>query len=340
MSIVISDKVRLVMTDADTTNFVYGTNQATEISILKGVAIAHNMLNLKAKATGVSTTPNRVTKAINTGYSGVNLTFSTYLKPITDGANVSSAEKLLWESFSATDTTDTATESTVSFSTGNTNKLRELFFFLILEDGTYYKVSNGVVTSAEVDIDINRIATIKWTILALDMSFSSTADLTGTPKLLTDRIFIRNKLSTIALQINAVTYDLAILKASIALTNSVNLINRLKVGEIFTPSGHYVGDRTTNTKLSFYLDTKSLGSSTLITNLLNYTTLATINTLANATISIGGSSNALNVNVAMPTSKVTLANPTIGLYNTVEIELFPQESVIGAGDEISLEYNN
>ena len=163
---------------------------------------------------------------------------------------------------------------------------------------------------------------------------------------MTDAVYIRNKLSTISLLLSGITYDLAIISANINITNSVNIINRTKVGELMSPTGHYVEDRTVSSDVSFYLNTGSAGSSdfagssALMNALLNYTTLASINTLANVTISIGGSTNALRVDVAMPTSKLSVTNPTVGKLNTVSVLISPKESVFGAGDELSLEYNN
>ena len=339
MSIVISPNIRLVITDSDTTNFDFATNKATEISVLKNITIDNSMLSLSAAPGVVSNTPNRVTKYLNTGRMGTKLKFSTYLKPITDGANTSCAEKLLWESLAATDVTDITETSIISFTTGNTNKLRELFFYIIFEDGTYYKINNAVVAAVTINLDINKIATADWEIIGLSLELLTTA-LTGTTKLLNDSVFIRNKLSTINLLLDSVSYDIAILKANIAIKNLVTLINRVRVGELLNPTGHYTRDRTTTIEASFYLNTKTDGSSSLLSVLNNYTTLADINKLVNATLSIGGSSNNLRVDVNMPTSKITLKNPTVGLFNTVDVLLVPQESILGAGDEINLIYNN
>jgi hypothetical protein len=340
MSIVISPLVRLVITDADVTNFNYGANQATEIAILRDISVDRKMTALNAAAERVSTTSNRVTTSVNTGYGAVKFEFSSYLKPITDVGNVVSAEKLLWESLSATDTTDTASTSTVAFTSGNTNKLRELYFYLIFEDGTYYKIKQGVVSSVQIDMDISRIAKATWEVLALDMEYVSTSNLTGTPKDLTNAIYIRNRLSTVAMNIAGTNYVVAITKGSFSIKNNVKMISRTKVGEILIPTGHYTGDRTTNLDLSFYLNTQTDGSSTLLTDLLTYTTLTGINTLTNTTLSIGGSSSALKIDVPMPTAKIKLKNPTVGLYNTVDVSIMPQESTKGSADELTLVYNN
>lgn len=340
MSIVISNKIRMVMTDSDTTNFDYGTNQATEISILGDITIDRSMNSMTVGASGVSATSNRVSTIINTGYSGTKLTFKTYLKPVTDSGNVSSPEKLLWESLAATDVADTASTSTVAFTSGNTNTLRELYFYLIFEDDSYYQIKQGVVASCTIDLDISKITTATWEILALDMLFEDSVAVTGTAKDMTSATFIRNKLSTVALNLSTVDYDLAVLKANIQIKNLVHLIGRTRVGVITEVSGHYVADRTTSVDLSFYLNDKVDGSSDLITELLSYTNLEEINTTSNVVLSIGGSTNALKIDVNMPTSKLLLKNPKIGLYNTVDIQVIPQESNPGDGDEIELIYNN
>lgn len=340
MTIVISPKVRLVITDADVTNFDYGTNQATELAILRDIAVNRTMYSINARGETVSSTSNRVSETINTGYSHTTLTFSTYMKPITDGSNVVSAEKLLWESLSATDTTDTPSTSTIAFTSGNTNTLRELYFYLIYEDGTYYKVKQGVVQSVAISMDINQIAKATWKILALDIEYIGTSNLTGTAKDLTNAVFIRNKLSTVAINISGTNYDVAVLKGSFAIQNDVKPINRLRVGEVLTPEGHYTGARASKLDLSFYLNTKADGSSTLLSDLLGYSTITTVNTLSNITLSIGGTSNDLKIDVSMPTSKIKLIDPTVGLFNTVDVSIFPQEATVGAGDDLTLIYNN
>ena len=66
MSIVISNKIRLVITDADVTNFNYASNKATEISILKDISIDRSTLAMKGKAERISTDSPRVPTTINT----------------------------------------------------------------------------------------------------------------------------------------------------------------------------------------------------------------------------------------------------------------------------------
>ena len=181
MTIVISPKVELVITDVDTGVFNFATNKATRISVLRDITIERDSSFITTTVSKVSNTSNRVPSVINTGTGCTLLKFTTYLKPITDGANVSCAEKLLWESLSATDVADSAVDSDVTFTSGNLNKLRELFFYFILDDGSYYKVSRGVVNAVTIDIDIQGIATAQWEISAIDYLYSQTPT-TGTYK--------------------------------------------------------------------------------------------------------------------------------------------------------------
>jgi len=336
MAIVISPKIRLVIADADTTDFNFAVNKATEISVLKGIKVDRSMLSMVGPASRVSATSNRVATSINTGYGSVNFTFDTYMKPVTDSGNVTSPEKLLWESLSATNVSDTATTSTVAFTSGNTNKLRELYFYIIFDDGSYYKISKAVAVSVNISLDIKQIAKASWSFLGLDLDYITTPATETSVKDLTSSTFIRNKLSTVSID----SYVLAILKGNIIIRNNVSLISRQRVGEILIPTGHYVGDRSSELNLSFYLDNKINGSTQLMSDLLAYTSLAGVNTLSNTTLSIGGTTNALKVDVNMPTSKIKLKNPTVGVFNTVDVTLIPQEATKGAGDEINLVYNN
>lgn len=339
MSIVLSSNIDLVITTADTTNFDYGTNKATEISILKGIELNKSFISKNLNNVRVSATSNRAESIKLLGFAGVSFKFKTYLKPITYGANVTSPEKLLWESLSATDVVDTTTTSTVDFTSSNTNRLRELYFYILFEDGSYYKVSQGVVSGVEIDISLDKIATATWDVYALDVEYISTST-SGNPRLLTDRVFLKNKLSTISLTGNSKTYDLAILKSKIKIQNTVIPISRARVGSLQTPTGHYVASRQVSADISCYLNNKNLGSDQLLNDLLSVSSLTAINTLFNAGISIGGSNNDLRIDVNMPTSKLAVTKPTVGQTNTVDFILHPQESTLGSADEISLIYNN
>jgi len=335
MSIVISPKVRLVVSTQDTTNF--NTN-SHEISILKEISLNRNTTAITSKPSQVSTSTRKVPLAFNTGYSGVNFSFDTYLKPIIDSGNVISAEKLLWESLSATDTTDTVVDSTISFFNGNTNKLRELYFYLIFDDGTYYKISRGVIASVKIDLSISTIAKATWEVFALNLEYITNTTLTGSPNLFDNRTFIRNKLSTIALNLGGSDYNLAVVSASFTISNSVIPIRRVRLGQLSDVSGHYNKSRTTSLAAKFYLDDKTLGSSDLLKTLFNYNTLDTINTNSAITFSIGGSSSSTKASIVIPQGKIALKNPTVGQMNTVDIGVSPQESVPGAGDEIHIIY--
>ena len=336
MSIVISPKVRLIVSQADTTDLDFALNKATEISILKDITINRTTLSRSASRSTVSSTSNRVPTHVNEGYSPVTLQFSTYMKPVTQGNNkVQASEKLLWESLSGATTTNTITESTILFTSGNINKLFELYFYLVFDDGSYYKVNRGVVNTANIEIDISNIAKVTWSITALSMSYVKTPDLTFNQRLNTGDSYIRNKLSTLSLG----GVPLAITKANVVISNTVQIISRQRVGELTVPTGHYVTDRSVSCNLGFYLNTDALSTADLMNNLESYTDLSGINTLTNIGISIGGTSTP-KVEINMPTSKIRLNSGSVGVKNTVELIIVPQESVTGAGDEINLVYYN
>ena len=344
MTIVISPKVELVITDVDTSVFNFATNKATRISVLRDITIERDSSFITTTVSKVSNTSNRVPSVINTGTGGTLLKFTTYLKPITDGANVSCAEKLLWESLSATDVADSAVDSDVTFTSGNLNKLRELFFYFILDDGSYYKVSRGVVNAVTIDIDIQGIATAQWEISAIDYLYSQTPT-TGTYKDSTQQVYVRNKLSTIALQVTSpgpvvTTYDLALVEGNLEIRNKLVFTGRPRVGQLNVVDGHYVESRVATFSCKCYLNTKAQGSSSLQSALNLFSTFDEVNSLSNTTLSIGGANNDFRVDVQMPTSKIRLGAPTIGFINTIEVFLSPQESAVGAGDEIKLIYNN
>ena len=341
MSIVISPDIRLILATDNNTTLDRDVNEATELRILKDISVTKGTTSIVGDAGGVGTSINKVPHYRNTGYSGVSLQFSTYLKPVTNyfGFNVA-AEQLLWESLSSTDVTQVPTSSTVNFTSGNSNQLRELFIYLVMEDGSYHVFNNAVVTGVEIEIDINQITMAKWSIAALSSEYKTSSPLTETSlNDFTEAPGLRNKLSTIALNLDSVDYNLAITSGNITISNDVVLKNRIKVGEISSPTGHYVSSRSSQASITCYLNTKSDGSSALVNKLAGFSNLTQINQSVNATIALGGSSNDLKVSVNIPTGKIVSSDPGVGLLNTMSFNLIPQESTLGAGDEINIVYD-
>jgi len=173
MAIVISSNVRLVVSTTDTTTI---NNNTTELAILKGITIQGGTQYSSYSRSGVSNENGRAVHSVVDGKSDVTLTFKTHVKSAVD-TNVTHPEKLLWESLTSTDVVETPTSSSVTF-TSNTNQLRELYFYIIFDDGTYYKVSKGVVASADIGLDLKTLTTITWTIKALSYSYNG-ANLVG-----------------------------------------------------------------------------------------------------------------------------------------------------------------
>ena len=339
MAIVISPDVQLVVATADTTDF--DTNDATDIPILRGATLSRNTKFTKISQTRVDSSSNRAMKQINSGFEPTFFTFSSYIQ----GGKVSSVlnppEKLLWESLFATDSLALASTFRVRPTDSDINQLRELFFYIVYEDGSYYKISNAVVANVEIDLSINQICKATWTIIGLDLDYISGGGLTGTPIELDTKFFYRNKLGQITLKESAGdNTQLAIIGGRFFVNNTVRMIMNEQIGEPLMPIGHRVSDIDIGMELDFYLNTKIEGSYTVLNNLSNYATLDDLNTLWVCAVTLGGVPNASRLSISGSYAKVTLREPTIGIKNTVSVSMSFQESGVGTNDQITVQYYN
>jgi len=207
--------------------------------------------------------------------SPVNFSFTTYILPMTDTDSpnyVTSPEEYLWVSLMGFDSlTSNSTSSTIDFANGNVAELQNLtiWFDRIGQSVGNYRLNNAVVDNANIRFDINGIAEIQWSGRALTM----TAD--NVPPASTDRTaitnYLKNKYSTITLNVNATAYTLALTGGSININNNNKFYGRTELGKTTTPKGHYTGNRRISGTLNFYMKSGSTNSATLFENIQSNT---------------------------------------------------------------------
>lgn len=200
--------------------------------------------------------------------SPVNFSFTTYILPVVD-TNVTSPEEYLWVSLMGADSlTSNSTSSTIDFSNGNVGTLRNLtlWFDQPSHPDASYRIDNAIVDSATINFDINGISEIQWRGRALDVVVD------GTPPPYTDRTtvtnYLKNKFSTISLNMNSVNYNLALTGGQITIENNNTFYGRNRIGKTTVPVGHYTGNRTITGVLNFYLKTGTDASADLFNELL------------------------------------------------------------------------
>lgn len=271
----------------------------------------------------------------------VSFSFSTYILPLVD-TNVTSPEEYLWTSLMGNDSiagtpNSTPTSSTIDFAEGNVGTLHELTVWFDDPNNldSSYRLDNAIIDSASISFDINGIALIEWQGRALSITrenFPGTA---------TDRTtvtsYLKNRLSTITMQINAVSYTVALTGGSIDIDNNVTFYGRSIIGKTTTPVGHYTGNRNINGNLSFYMKSGVNLSADLFDIILNNASSDTYETTytADITINIGGTiSPYIQINVP----RVILEIPRLNFDEIVSMDI-PFTAKEGTGNYSTIIYN-
>jgi len=257
----------------------------------------------------------------------VNFTFTTYVLSVVD-TNVTSPEEYLWISLMGLDsTTSSPTESTIDFANGNVAELPNLtiWFDQPTQSEGNYRLDNAVVDSATINFNINGIAEIQWSGRALSMLEDNV------PPLNTDRTgltnYIKNRPSTIALNMNSVDYTLALTGGQIKIDNQVQYYGRTKIGETTQPVGHYTGDRKVSGNLQFYMRAGTNRTVDLFNTILtNAATTAYESTyLASITINVGGLTNNPRLTLLIPQALLALGRQDFKELITVDVPFVAQE---------------
>lgn len=251
----------------------------------------------------LSPTQDRIVDPYASILAPVSFSFTTYVNPLVD-TNVTSPEEYLWVSLMGSDTvTSNSTSSTFDFADGNVQELQNLtlWFDQPLNSEGNYRIDNAVIDTATIVFDIKGITQIQW----LGRALSMTED--NTPPTSTDRTgmttYLKNKWSTIALEVNAINYTLALIGGRIEINNNNTFYGRTQLGQTTIPIGHYTGNRVISGNLDFYMAAGS-GSSkavelfdTILSNITS-TTYETTYT-ADITINMGGAT-APNLQLNIP----------------------------------------
>jgi hypothetical protein len=256
----------------------------------------------------------------------VNFSFTTYVLPLVD-TNVTSPEEYLWVSLMGADSlTSNSTSSTIDFADGNVATLPELtlWFDQPNQSEGNYRIDNAVIDSANISFGINDIATIVWSGRALIISEDNT------PPTPTDRTgetnYLKNRLSTMTLNMNAVAYTLALTGGQINFNNNNNFYGRTKLGETTVATGHFTGNRNISGTLDFYMKSGTNQSVDLFNTLLTNASTSTYEETYTAAITINvGGETAPYLQVNVPQSILQLGRQNFGDLITVSIPFTAKE---------------
>lgn len=259
--------------------------------------------------------------------SPVNFTFTTYVLPTVD-TNVTSPEEYLWVSLMGEDTvTSGPTESTIDFADGNVPELQNLTLWFnqpILPEGNF-RIDSAVIDSAKITFDINKLPEIEWSGQALNITLTNSVPQATDYTSLTG--CIKNKLSTISVNMNNISYNLALTGGSITYSNNVRFYGRNKLGKTYVPTGHVTGNRKIDGELSFYMKSGSASSVDLFGKILGNAATDTYESTYSAAIDIdiGGISSNPKLTLSIPAALLQMGRQNFNEVISVNIPFTAQE---------------
>ena len=201
------------------------------------------------------------------------------------------------------------------------------------EDPSKYLIFNTTEEAATIGTTAGNVETINF----VDTTGPSDAD------------YLRNKLSTLTLahaknssgvlEIDgagtATTYDINITGGSITIENNITYVTPETLGIVDKPIGSFTGSRSISGSLTMYLDTKSNGSNTLLTDLASATDLVT--NAFDMSLFMGGAS-APNVGFDLPRAHLSIPTIEVGDLISTSVEFMAHGSTLLVGDEMEVKY--
>ena len=267
----------------------------------------------------------------------VTFNIVTYVLPLVD-TNVTSPEENLWIGLMGVDSlTSNPTNSTIDFANGNVSELQNLTLWFDQAtrlQGTY-RLDNCIIDSAELSFDINGIAEISWSGRALSIVEDNT------PPAATDRTaltnYIKNRPSTISLNMNSVNYLLALTGGSIKFDNKNTFYGRNRLGQTTVAEGHFTGNREVSGELDFYMKSGTYRTVELFNEILDNAANTDYETthLALITIDVGGVANTPRITFTIPQALLEIGNQDFGELYKVSVPFSAKEET---GNYISVTY--
>jgi hypothetical protein len=248
---------------------------AVEFPILPGYSWdKQNTFNrTRSQATTLATTPNRRPGEAYTAEIGDDkLSFTTYADWIVD-TNVETPHSLLWRSLIGdTGITSSPTDYTIDFSESNATALLPLnIWFVWAAESTMVSFTQVTVDRAEINIDINSIATIRWDCTARQSAYLGVGSLPTPVTQYPVTNCIVNKLSTLDIAYMGHDYNIPLTGGSLLIENRTEYVKRSRVGYATTTTEHIPGELYVSGKFSAYLH--RLNYATIYnTGMLNYET--------------------------------------------------------------------
>ena len=243
---------------------------------------------------------------------------------------VESPHDLLWKSLigSSSAVSATSTDYNIDFSESSVTSQLPLRIWILLGNGTMITLTNAIIDIAEIDIDINKIATIKWYGTALNMSLGSQEGLPSRTYYEPENCLI-NKYTTIDLSVLDIDYTFPIVNGNIKITNNNEYYTRRMLGHTTVTRGHIPGVLEVSGNLKAYLRAFNFTNrdSGFISTLMTVYGNSIDNIETDLTINIGNSNTSTpRVSLSFPKtsdglSTVMLKLPKLGFDDIVTTDI-------------------
>lgn len=238
---------------------------------------------------------------------------------------------------------DFTNQAIVGFHDSNRNQLQKAGLIVIV-DTVSYQIDNVVMSQATIDFGLDGIAMIAWTgqATALTETASLVTAVAGTfggpltgsyLEKVTTASYITNKLSTCTFkQVKALggtsvangVYYVALTGGSITINNNVSYVTPANLGVVNQPATYYTGTRSISGSVTAYLNTGAKtgftggGTGNLLKNMLAAAATA-VEPMFTMELAIGGSSNALRVELQLPS--VSISVPTVDVQAVISTSI-------------------
>ena len=253
--------------------------------------------------------------------------FSTYLS----ASSGIIPDELLWEAFTNSSITGI---SPIDFTSSNVSQLPNLFFWFD-HQGTTYKLTEAVLQSASISLNLEGLPIVTWTGTARTLG-ADTAPVTFTdhkgsiPEVI-------GKLTTISFSRNpaaAKVYTLALTDFELSIENNVQWVSRTRLGTISVPEAHYLGNRSLEGSMTMYLKT---GTSQILLDDLLADLVGNTEYTYDAFISLGGATNFVTLD--MPNLIINAPQTNIDEAVTLSVPFRATETAATTGDEITITFS-
>lgn len=215
----------------------------------------------------------------------------------------------------------------------NVNSLESFYLFFVV-DNVVYRINNCAVNQAEVQFDLQGIASINWSGMGTSIDdVTATYTPTSWPGSLATAFttfiatpvpdtFITNKLSTLVLKAgiggSGTNYVVPITGGSFTYSNNIEYVTPETLGAVNTSIGYFTGTRSISGTLNAYLKTGTNESKTLLSDMLTAST-TTAETKFQLEVSIGGKTNQTRVELLI--NGCSLQIPSIDIQDIVSTSI-------------------